>query len=202
MMQIIQISPLDQKRSLVFLDNGITFALYKGEIRDLDLREGEELSGAQYQEIHSEILLKRAKRRLLYLLARMDRTEAQVRQKLQQGHYSEDIIEEAVAYARDLYYLDDARFAQNYVRCHKDKKSRERIRMDLYSKGISWRQADQAFALEAPQEDEREQILKWAKKKNYSKKTATLKEKQRIYQFLARKGFHSDDILHVLDHLT
>ena len=74
--------------------------------------------------------------------------------------------------------------------------------MDLYSKGISWRQADQAFALEAPQEDEREQILKWAKKKNYSKKTATLKEKQRIYQFLARKGFHSDDILHVLDHLT
>ena len=54
-MQIEQIVPLDKKRSRVCLDNGMVFALYKGEIRALALQEGQEVSAALYQEIYSEI---------------------------------------------------------------------------------------------------------------------------------------------------
>ena len=201
-MQILQIIPLDKKRFKLLLDNGIAFALYKGEIKTLALEEGSELSPGQYQEIYSEILMKRAKRRLLYLLGKMDRTEAQIRQKLQQGCYPEEIIDNAMSYAKDLHYLDDARYARNYVRSHRGKKSWEKIRMDLRSKGIQRELADQALEMECPSENEQELILKWAQKKNYSRETATPKEKQRMYQFLMRKGFHSDDILHVLDYLT
>ena len=103
-MQIEQIVPLDKKRSRVCLDNGMVFALYKGEIRALALQEGQEVSAALYQEIYGGVLLKRAKRRMLYLLGQMDRTEAQIRQKLQQGGYPEGIIEEAIAYAMDAHY--------------------------------------------------------------------------------------------------
>lgn len=201
-MQILQITPLDKKRSKLLLDNGTAFALYKGEIQALTLEEGNELTPGQYQEIYSEILTKRAKRRLLYLLGKMDRTEAQIRQKLQQGCYPEEIIENAISYARDLHYLDDARYARNYVRSNWEKKSLEKIRMDLRSRGIQRELADQALELERPSENEQDLILKWAKKKNYSRETATPKEKQHMYQFLMRKGFHSDDILHVLDYLT
>ncbi len=201
-MQIEQIVPLDKKRSRVCLDNGMVFALYKGEIRALALQEGQEVSAALYQEIYSGILLKRAKRRMLYLLGQMDRTEAQIRQKLQQGGYPEGIIEEAIAYAMDAHYLDDARYARNYVRSQQEKKSREQMRMSLYRKGIRRELAEQALESEYILEDEQELILKWVQKKNYPGETASLKEKRRIYQFLMRKGFHMDDILHVLDHLT
>lgn len=201
-MQIEQIVPLDKKRSRVCLDNGMVFALYKGEIRALALQEGQEVSAALYQEIYSGILLKRAKRRMLYLLGQMDRTEAQIRQKLQQGGYPEGIIEEAIAYAMDAHYLDDARYARNYVRSQQGKKSREQMRMSLYRKGIRRELAEQALESEYILEDEQELILKWVQKKNYPGETASLKEKRRICQFLMRKGFHMDDILHVLDHLT
>lgn len=201
-MQIEQIVPLDKKRSRVCLDNGMVFALYKGEIRALALQEGQEVSAALYQEIYNGILLKRAKRRMLYLLGQMDRTEAQIRQKLQQGGYPEGIIEEAIAYAMDAHYLDDARYARNYVRSQQEKKSREQMRMSLYRKGIRRELAEQALESEYILEDEQELILKWVQKKNYPGETASLKEKRRICQFLMRKGFHMDDILHVLDHLT
>ena len=201
-MQIEQIVPLDKKRSRVCLDNGMVFALYKGEIRALALQEGQEVSAALYQEIYSGILLKRAKRRMLYLLGQMDRTEAQIRQKLQQGGYPEGIIEEAIAYAMDAHYLDDARYARNYVRSQQEKNSREQMRMSLYRKGIRRELAEQALESEYILEDEQELILKWVQKKNYPGETASLKEKRRICQFLMRKGFHMDDILHVLDHLT
>ena len=201
-MQIEQIVPLDKKRSRVCLDNGMVFALYKGEIRALALQEGQEVSAALYQEIYGGILLKRAKRRMLYLLGQMDRTEAQIRQKLQQGGYPEGIIEEAIAYAMDAHYLDDARYARNYVRSQQEKKSREQMRMSLYRKGIRRELAEQALESEYILEDEHELILKWVQKKNYPGETASLKEKRRICQFLMRKGFHMDDILHVLDHLT
>ena len=138
----------------------------------------------------------------MHLLERMDRTEAQLRAKLQQGFYPEDIIEDAISYVKGFHYLDDARYAWNYVQNQNGKKSRGRIRLELLGKGICKDTVAQALEEGYGQGQEQELILKWAKKRNYSGKTADLKEKQKIYQFLLRKGFQSDDILHVLDYLT
>lgn len=201
-MQVMQISGLDKKRMRIFLEDGRSFVLYRGEVRRYSLEEGEELSDGQYEEICSEILKKRARRRTMHLLEKMDRTEAQIREKLRQGFYPEEIIEDAVAYVKGYHYLDDSRYAENYVRNQREKKSRRKIQMELMAKGIDRELAEQALEEECQRENEQELILKWVEKKHYSAQTADLKEKQRMYQFLMRKGFQSDDILHVLDYLT
>lgn len=201
-MQVMQISGLDKKRMRIFLEDGRSFVLYRGEVRRYSLEEGAELSAGQYEEICSEILKKRARRRTMHLLEKMDRTEAQIREKLRQGFYPEEIIEDAVAYVKGYHYLDDSRYAENYVRNQREKKSRRKIQMELMAKGIDRELAEQALEEECQGENEQELILKWVEKKHYSAQTADLKEKQRMYQFLMRKGFQSDDILHVLDYLT
>lgn len=201
-MQVMQISGLDKKRMRIFLEDGRSFVLYRGEVRRYSLEEGAELSDGQYEEICSEILKKRARRRTMHLLEKMDRTEAQIREKLRQGFYPEEIIEDAVAYVKRYHYLDDSRYAENYVRNQREKKSRRKIQMELMAKGIDRELAEQALEEECQRENEQELILKWVEKKHYSAQTADLKEKQRMYQFLMRKGFQSDDILHVLDYLT
>ncbi len=201
-MQVMQISGLDKKRMRIFLEDGRSFVLYRGEVRRYSLEEGAELSAGQYEEICSEILKKRARRRTMHLLEKMDRTEAQIREKLRQGFYPEEIIEDAVAYVKGYHYLDDSRYAENYVRNQREKKSRRKIQMELMAKGIDRELAEQALEEECQRENEQELILKWVEKKHYSAQTADLKEKQRMYQFLMRKGFQSDDILHVLDYLT
>lgn len=200
-MQIQQIEELDKKRVKIILEDGRCFPLYKGEKRAYGIMEGEELPEEVYQEINEEILIKRARKRILHLLERMDRTEAQLRDKLRQGYYPQDIIEDAVAYAKHYHYLDDLRYAQNYVRNQGTKKSLRKIQMDLQGKGIPRDLAVQALEEEYRQEHERELILKWIEKKHYSSETADRTEKRRMYQSLLRKGFRSDDILHILEHM-
>lgn len=201
-MQIIQILELDRKRVRIRLEDGCEFALYKGERRQYDLREGGELSQEQFEDIRREILIKRARRRVMHLLEKMDRTEEQLRAKLRQGYYPEDVIEDAIGYVKSYHYLDDLRYAQNYVRSHRDKKSRRMLQLELQKRGVAKEWIRQALEEEYEQESEQEQILRWIRKKDYSSDTADLKEKQRMYQFLIRKGFCPNDILHALDYLT
>ncbi len=201
-MLVAELAELDKRRIRVILEGGEDFVLYRGEVKRYSIQEGEELPQGQYEEIRTEVLAKRAKKRAMHLLENMDRTEAQLREKLKQGFYPEDIVEEAIAYVKSFRYLDDARYAENYVRGQKGKKSQRRIQMDLMGKGIKRELAAQALEEGYQQGQEQELILKWVQKKNYSSSQGDLKAKQKMYQFLLRKGFQPDDILHVLDYLT
>lgn len=201
-MQIIRISELDKKRVKIVLEDRTCFPLYKAEQRRYDLTEGEELLEQQLLEIREEILIKRARKRTMHLLERMDRTEAQLREKLRLGYYPEDVIEDAIAYVKSYHYVDDLRYAQNYVRAHKEQKSQRKLQMELLAKGVPKQMAQQALAEEYQQQNEKELILKWIEKKQYCAQEADLKEKRRMYQFLLRKGFQADDILYVLEHFS
>ena len=199
---ITGIEEVDKKRVRIYLEGGTSMVLYKGEVRRYSLKEGEELSEGIYEEIRSEILKKRACKRAMFLLERMDRTEAQLREKLRQNFYDEEMIEEAVSYVRKYHYLDDQRYAANYVRYHRERKSRRQIEMELRQKGIDRKKIERALEEEYPVEDDRKLIKTWIQKKHYSPENSDIKEKQRMYQFLLRKGFSSNDILHVLEDLT
>lgn len=198
-MLITQISELDKKRMMVRTDEGISFALYKGEIRKFGLKEGQELTGEVYEEIRSEILIKRARKRAMFLLEKMDRTESQLRDKLRQSFYGEDIIEDAISYVKSYHYVDDSRYARTYVRYQKERKSRRQIKIDLMQKGVDREIIDLAIETEYESETEQDLILKWVEKRHYSIGTSDIKEKQKMYQFLMRKGFRSEDILRVLE---
>lgn len=201
-MQIMEIAELDKKRMRIVLEDRSSFALYKGEARQYGLQQGEELSEELFEEICEKVLVKRARKRAMHLLQRMDRTEAQIRTKLALGLYPDDVIDSAVDYVKGYRYVDDLRYAQNYVRNHKEKKSRRKIYMELLGRGISSELAQQAVEEEFQQENEERLIRQWIEKKKYSPQTDDLKEKQRMCQFLMRKGFALNDILRTLEHLT
>lgn len=145
-----------------------------------------------------ENLVSQAKKRALHLLERMDRTEAQLREKLRQSQYREDVIEEAVAYMKQFHYIDDFRYACNYVRYRGQNNSRRKLALDLAQKGISREIVEQALEEEYLEENESAGILKWLEKKQYDPECADMKQKQKMYQFLVRRGFRSEDILKVL----
>lgn len=198
-MLITQISEVDKKRMMIHTEEGVTFVLYKGEIRRFDLKEGQELANEVYEEIRTDILIKRARKRAMFLLEKMDRTESQLRNKLRQGFYGEDLIDDAVAYVKKYHYIDDNRYAQTYVRYQKERKSKRQIKMDLMQKGVNCEIIEQAIEIEYGAESEQELIMKWVEKRKYKIGNSDVKEKQKMYQFLMRKGFRSEDILHILE---
>ena len=59
--------------------------------------------------------LTRAKKRALYLLTDQDRTEKQLREKLEKTGYSGQVIEETIEYVRSFGYIDDLRYSVRYI---------------------------------------------------------------------------------------
>ena len=76
------------------------------------------------------------------------------------------------------------------------------IQMQLQGKGVPREYIWQALEEEYEEESERGQILALVRKKEYSSQCADIREKQKMYRFLMRRGFSSNDILYVLEHLT
>ena len=127
----------------------------------------------------------------------MDRTEQQLRQKLRQGDYPEEIIDRAIDYVKSYRYVDDEGYASRYIDYRKDSKSRQQITQELLRKGISKEMINRVYEGKEPA-DETAMIQKWVRKKKVDLETATLQERQKLYQFLMRKGFSSRDISRVL----
>lgn len=196
-MTVTQIEPLGKNRSRVYIDEQLAFVLYRGELSRYGIREGAKLPAHVYQEILEQVLDKRAKLRCLNLLKSMDRTEQQLRQKLRQGDYPEEIIDRAIDYVKSYRYVDDEGYASRYIDYRKDSKSRQQITQELLRKGISKEMINRVYEGKEPA-DETAMILKWVEKKKVDLETATLQERQKLYQFLMRKGFSSRDISRVL----
>lgn len=137
-----------------------------------------------------EALLKRAKLRCLHLLEKMDRTEYQLRTKLKQSrqNYSEEIIEQAIAYVKSYGYVDDMSYACQYIRLRQESRSKKQIEWDLMKKGIDKEVISMAFQESTPV-DERKLIGKLLEKKKANPSQMDRKEKQKLYGFLMRKGF-------------
>ena len=138
--------------------------------------------------------IKRARHRALHILERSDRTEQELRTKLLQN-YKPEAVEDAVAYVKQYHYLDDMRYAVNYLNSRGRAKSRRQVEQELlYKKGIA-RETLEAAIQEAEPQDEREQIRLWMEKKQICPETASKEELRRFYLFLMRRGFRSEDIL-------
>ena len=103
----------------------------------------------------------------------------------------------AVEYVKQYHYIDDLRYAKQYIRYHQQKKSSQRLKMDLMKKGVGREQIEQALAEEFVS-DERAQIAELLEKRHYDAAQADRRERQRMYQFLMRRGFKSSDILAVM----
>ena len=123
-MIITKIESVTKVKYKIYVEEQFAFVVYKGELSRFHLREGGEISEDTIQLIKSEVLLKRAKMRAMHLLNDMARTEEQLRQKLRNNGYPEDVTEEALAYVKSFGYINDEVYIRNFVESRKDKKSR------------------------------------------------------------------------------
>lgn len=198
-MIIESVEELGRGRQRIRLDDGTVFSLYPKEARMLQLEPAADvcLEPEQFEELLQQVLIPRARRRAMHLLERMERTEAQLREKLT-GDYPQEAVDAAVEYVKSYHYVDDLRYACNYVRCRRKEKSRRQLMMELYQRGVPGSLVQQALEEAYGEEDETMKIERWLQKKHYEAGQADVKQKQRMYQFLVRKGFRAEDILRVL----
>ena len=200
-MTVTNITELSKSRVRIEIDHEFAFVLYKGELRLHKIEEGDEIEDAVYDRIMKDVLPKRAKLRAMNLLKNRTYTKAQLKDKLLQGGYPEQIADIAVDYVVSYRYVDDEQYVRDFIEYNREKKSRKRIQLDLMYKGIS-EQLFQDIWEEIAGDDEevieREQIIYWMNKKHFCPQEATFEEKQKMMAFLYRKGFSINNIRSIL----
>jgi len=141
-------------------------------------REQKMYAGADGDAVPEEF--REARNKGLYYLQFSGKTENEMRKKLAEQGFSPASVEDAVLFLKHYRYLDDEDYARRYV----EKNDRQ--------KGVSDDLVEMVF--EDMEVDESAQILGLLRKKNYDPEEPDPAKRQKIYAFLARKGFSYDAI--------
>lgn len=195
-MQITDIIPLDSKRRGVYIDGQYAFPLYLSELNKYHISEGELLS-EDVLEIINEIIHRRIRERILYLLGDMPRTEKNIRTKLLQSHYTDESITPVIEELKEYKYIDDVNYAYDYANSLKfnGNKSRRIIEVKLYEKGVP---RDIIYqVMNDIESDETEQLERMIRKKGYEPDELCRLDhnsQQKIYRYLLGQGFITRDI--------
>ena len=198
--------PKGKGRVSVYLNDKFAFVLYRGELSQYGLEVGQTVDDDLYDRILNETIILRAKKRGMNLLQSMDRTEADVRRKLSDGGYPPEAVDAAIEYLRSFHYIDDMRYAEDYVRFKSHSFSRKQIMMKLAEKGIGKDICEAAFAkydeengLEAG--DVQKELIRKLISKRCPKGISDLdyEERRKLYSYLYGKGFSISDIDDALD---
>lgn len=201
-MRVTKIEPVTKTRYKVFLEGQFAFVLYKGELSRYQIALDAEVEKDTVERILEETVLKRAKLRAMHLLTDMDRTESQLRTKLKQGLYPDQIVEQALDYVKSFGYVEDENYAKRFVDSKKSVKSRKEIYAALCQKGIAKETIERAMEACYEEEGEQEAIRRILEKKHFFDKQATEAERTKIYGYLMRKGFRCEDIRQVIQFLN
>ena len=139
-----------------------------------------------------------AKNSALRSLSRRSHSIYELKIKLKQKGYKSKVIERVIDYLERLNFLDDKKFAESFYldRLKNKKESSQKIRMQLYKKGID---REIISNVESNFYDENQLIINAIelgrrKLKFINKSESELKIKQKLYSFLKYKGFNDQVI--------
>lgn len=198
---VTQIKDISSKRRLIYINYEPAFALYNSEIRKYNIEPEHAVSYETLMKIDSEVLYKRALTRAVSLLKDKDYTEYELKNKLKKSYYSDYAVDNVIEYAKQHRYVDDERYAYNYINFKSGTKSRYQIMYFLKNKGISKSIIDsccEEFYAENG-EVELNSLIDKIKRLNIPAEDFSYEKKCKIINKFYRKGFNVDLIKKALD---
>lgn len=174
----------------VKIEYEVLFVFYS-DLKRYGIKEGQDIACEKYESLIKETIIPRAKKKTLDLLLRADCSEAVLRRKLRLKGFPEYIVEEAINYAKRFNYINDERYAENYIKYKGNTKSLRQIKIELISKGVD-RKVIGAAVSESTDDEALERLIKKKVKKFESMDEAEIRK---LYAYLYRRGFDSELIL-------
>lgn len=194
----------------IYLDGKYSFPVSEKVLFSYELKEGLDLDQAKIDEIIQDENYEKIYNKVLNFLSYRVRSTKEVKTRLSEYLYKSGIEkdlgvvfeEKILENLENLGLLDDEKFVEQYIENAKTLKSppgQQKIREFLMKKGVD-REAIESSLESYSTDDERLGAEKAFEKKLRSiKGNIDYKTKQKIYQFLLRKGYSPDVVSSVVD---
>jgi len=182
----------------IFLDGDFAFGLDIEVVLRHQLKKGATLSVDAQKHLLFEEDLKAALSRAFRLLGQRNYSEQEIQRKLELAQFHETIIERTIGRCRELGYLDDAKFARDFVKTQLARRPQGKLRLRpaLLRKGVSAKLADEILG-EFFASVDTARLVEDAAEKFLSRRAKGIpadKLRKRFADHLVRAGFSWDDV--------
>ncbi len=187
----------DPQRWSIYVDSRFFAGCTEGQLAELDLHVGDEITSPRLDEIRQSLGLARIRDAALRYLARRSRSEHEMKSYLMRKQFDEAQIQATVGWLREKGYLNDEQFATDWVsnRQTLSPRGRQRLQAELYQKGISRELVSQTLRENLSPADEEEAAYQAIQsRRNRFTGMETLEIRRKIYSFLSYRGFSPDAV--------
>ncbi len=189
-------------RRSVYLDGKFAFGCNINVIARFMLREGQELSTDQVEQIKNGEVKQECFDRTIKFLERRLHSRSELKQKLGKNDYPPEMIEQVLDRLEEMGYVNDKKFAETRAELSAKYKHHgpNRARIELAKKGVKGEVARQAVehVYESNDNSAIARDLAQRKVKSLSKLEPHV-AKRRLYGMLLRRGFDFDTIKPVVE---
>jgi regulatory protein len=187
----LEVQKKNHQRVNVYLDGEFAFGLSR--IVAAWLQVGQDIGEEKIQELKAQDAREVAFQRAIRYLDYQPRSITEVRRKLAEKEFPEDVIDLVLERLRDLQLLDDDRYARSWVENRSEFRPRGRrlLEYELRQRGIDRETIEQALT------DLDEQALAYQAAVKQSRKLAGAdwqSFQKKLFAFLARRGFDYETI--------
>jgi regulatory protein len=191
----------------VVVDGSVAATLSIETIERLQLKVGLAVDDRLEAALQREAALVATYDRALNMLALRARSAAELRRLLIRKREPADLVDAAIERLLRAGFLDDESFARQFARSKLlgAGLSRRRVQQELARRGVSREVIESALADVVADEhiDEEDGLQRVARKKLKSlERLDAPTQRRRLYAFLARRGYDSEDIAKTLRELT
>lgn len=201
----IEIQKKNKDRYSIYIDGEYSFGIYENVLIKYGLKKGMKIEEDFLEDVLKKEEQECANNYGLRLLNFKMRTEQEIRRKMKEKEYTEDVVDTTIEYLYYLNYLNDEEYANKFIKDKSNLKNmgKERIKRELYAKGIDKEIINDQIEDLVDDDDEYEKATEMAIKKLETTYKNDDKNAQyrKLGGFLQRKGYSMNIVFKILKEL-
>ncbi len=185
----IETQKKNKERKSVYIDGKYSFGIDEEDCFKLNLYEGQVLDSDKIVNIVKSMNISKSKKiALRYILFKM-RTESEVKSKLNEQGYDDEVIDEVITNLKELGYINDSIYVEKFIKDAVNIKNQgiNRIRYELQLRGINNSEVEDK--LQALDYDEEIKLKPLIERKIKTYKDIDDKTINKIKTYFIRKGY-------------
>lgn len=188
----IEVCKRNKERVNIYINEDFAFAMDAELVYKYNLKVDKEIDVDKLSVIAKEEEFSKCKNSALKTIERSYKTESEIKKKLLEKEYSEEVVFKTIDFLKEYNFIDDYTFVKMYIKDRIINQGKNKIKYSLVTKGVDKTLIEEAFLELDTREDEEEKAFILGKKKYDSlskRESDKLKLKNKVIRYLIGRGY-------------